>query len=204
MQAVIVEGTRHVAEAAAAVGARLIHLSSDMVFDGEHAPYRPGDRPQPITPYGCAKAESERLVAELLPTAAIVRTSLIYGFDPPDPRTAWVLGSLRRGIPITLFTDEIRCPVWVEQLAAALLELAQGDRPGIWHLAGPQPISRYAFGERLARACGLDPAGITAGLSHASGLVRPRDLTLNVEASQACLHSPLWGVDQVLAAARPQ
>jgi len=199
MQSVIVQGTRNVAAAAAASGARLIHLSSDMVFDGEHAPYSPGDPPQPITPYGCAKAEAERIVAEELATPAIVRTSLIYGFYPPDPRTLWVLDSLRRGVPLTLFTDEVRCPVWVEQLATALLELARGDQSGIWHLAGPQPISRYDFGERLARTYGLDPSGITPGLSHASGLVRPRDLTLDVRESQARLSSPLWGVDMVLA-----
>jgi dTDP-4-dehydrorhamnose reductase len=199
MQSVIVQGTRNVAAAAAASGARLIHLSSDMVFDGEHAPYSPGDLPQPVTPYGRAKAAAERIVAEQDATSAIVRTSLIYGFDLPDPRTLWVLESLRRRLPITLFTDEVRCPVWVEQLAAALLELARGDQPGIWHLAGSQPISRYDLGERLARTYDLDPSGITPGLSHASGLVRPRDLTLDIGKSLACLRSPLWGVDQVLA-----
>jgi dTDP-4-dehydrorhamnose reductase len=203
MQAVIVEGTENVAVAAAASGARLVHLSSDMVFDGEHAPYSPGDPPQPITAYGRAKAAAERVVASELPGAVLVRTSLIYGFSPADPRTLWVVDSLRRGVPITLFTDEIRCPVWVDQLAAALLELARGDQLGIWHLAGPQPISRYDWGQRLAHVFGLDPSGITPGLSHQSGSIRPRDLTLNVEASQACLRTPLWGVDQVLAATRP-
>jgi dTDP-4-dehydrorhamnose reductase len=203
MQDVIIEGTRRIAEAAAACGSRLFHLSSDMVFDGERAPYFPGDPPRPITPYGRAKAEAERVVAREVPRAAIVRTSLIYGLDPVDPRTLWVLNSLRERSPITLFTDEIRCPVWVEQLAAALLELARGDHPGVWHVAGPQPMSRYAFGERLARAFGLDASGITPGLSQASGLVRPCDLTLDIESSRAGLRSPLWGVDQVLATIRP-
>lgn len=199
MQSVIVQGTRNVALAAAAVGAYMIHMSTDMVFDGEHAPYSPGDPPQPITVYGRAKAQAEQSVARLLSTAAIVRTSLIYGFAPPDPRTTWVLDSLRKRMPITLFTDEVRSPIWVEQLSAALLELAAGALPGIWHVAGSAPIDRYEFGLRLARAFGEDPSGITAGLSHDSGTVRPRNLTLSVDTSLACLRTPLWSVDQVLA-----
>ncbi len=203
MQSVIVEGTRNLVLAAAANGAYMVHMSTDMVFDGERAPYSPGDLPQPITPYGRAKAEAEQIVASTLPRAAMVRTSLIYGFAPPDPRTAWVLDSLRRRMPITLFTDEVRSPVWVEQLSAALLELAERELPGIWHLAGPEPVDRYGFGVRLARALGQDPTGITAGLSRNSGLVRPRDLTLDVASSQAALRAPLWGVEQVLAQLAP-
>jgi dTDP-4-dehydrorhamnose reductase len=199
MQAVIVEGTRNVAAAAAEVGAYLVHMSTDMVFDGEHAPYAPEDLPQPVTPYGRAKAAAETIVASLLPTAAIVRTSLIYGFSPPDPRTLWVLDSLRGRKPITLFTDEVRSPVWVDQLAAALLELARREMSGTWHLAGPEAIDRYSFGARLARAFGLDPAGITPGLSHESGLIRPRDLTLDIETSRERLGVPLWDVDRVVA-----
>ncbi|MBN1135304.1 MAG: sugar nucleotide-binding protein [Anaerolineae bacterium] len=200
MQPVIVEGTRHVAVAAAAMGARLVAMSTDVIFDGEHGPYSEADPPNPVTPYGRAKAEAECTIAGLCPKAAIVRTSLIYGFDPPDPRTRWVVDSLRNGQPITLFTDELRCPVWVEQLAAALLELAAQEEEvsGIWHLAGAQALSRYEFGVRLARAYGLDPAGITSGQSRDSGLVRPRDCRLEIGRAQARLRSPLWGVDEVL------
>ena len=210
MRSVIVEGTRHVATAAATVGARLVAMSSDVIFDGENGPYCEPDPPSPVTPYGRAKAEAERIVARLCPEAAIARTSLIYGFDPPDPRTLWVADSLRNGQPITLFTDELRCPVWVEQLAAALLELAGGeggDYSGIWHLAGAQALSRYEFGVRLAHAYGLGSAGITPGLSRDSGTVRPRDCRLEISRAQARLRSQLWGVDEVLGrrltAARP-
>jgi dTDP-4-dehydrorhamnose reductase len=202
MQSTIAKGTRNVAAAAAAIGVRLIHLSTDVLFDGEHAPYTESATPMPITPYGRAKAEAESSVTRLCPGGAIVRTSLIYGFDPPDPRTLWVLASLRQEQPITLFTDELRSPVWVEQLAAALLELAardSADTAGVWHIAGPQSLSRYDFGARLARAYGLDPAGITPGLSRQSGLVRPRNCILDVSKARLRLQSPLWGVDQVLA-----
>lgn len=199
MQAVIVEGTRHLAGACASVGAHLIHLSTDVVFDGERAPYTETDSPAPLHEYGWAKAAAERIVIDLCPDAAIVRTSLIYGFEPPDPRTQWVVDSVRTGAPITLFTDEIRCPVWVEQLAGALLELVAARQTGIWHLAGAQPLNRYDFGVRLARFHALDPAAITPSLSRDSGLLRPRDCRLDVRKAQTSLQSPLWGVDETLA-----
>jgi dTDP-4-dehydrorhamnose reductase len=207
MKSTIAVGTHNVASAAATVGSRLIHLSTDLVFDGEHGPYSEADVPRPVMPYGWAKVEAEQAVSRVCPEAAIVRTSLIYGFAPPDPRTLWVLDSLRQRRPITLFTDELRSPVWVDQLAAALLELAASDRAatcGVWHIAGPQPLSRYEFGGRLARFYGLDPEGLTSGLSRESGLIRPRNCVLEVRKAQQCLRSPLWGVDQVLAWAQAE
>ena len=74
--AVTARGTSHIAEAAAAVGARLVHVSSDVIFDGEHAPYDETAAPAPVHPYGEAKAEAEAEVQRLAPSAAIVRTSL--------------------------------------------------------------------------------------------------------------------------------
>ncbi len=120
MTAVIVEGTRHVA--AAAVGARLIHLSSDAIFDGTAAPYDETARPAPIHDYGRAKAAAEAHAAAH-PDAVIVHTSLIYGLEEMDNGTAWMAAALRAGRPVTLFTNQRRNPVWVETLVAACLEL---------------------------------------------------------------------------------
>ena len=93
--AVTARGTSHIAEAAAAVGARLVHVSSDVIFDGEHAPYDETAAPAPVHPYGEAKAEAEAEVQRLAPSAAIVRTSLINRLDPPDRITAWIVDCLR-------------------------------------------------------------------------------------------------------------
>ena len=156
-QATIVDGTRAVVSAASRVGARLIHLSTDVLFDGEHAPYRESDPPAPITFYGAAKAAAEGIVAAY-PSHVIVRTSLVTCFDPPDRSTAMVLRALlepsgeetserengrlgERALklplaptpplsparPVTLFTDEYRSPVRTEDLAAALVELIDHD-----------------------------------------------------------------------------
>ena len=137
-----VRGSHNVALAAHRAGARLIHLSTDLVFDGEHgAPYTEADEPRPIMEYGQQKLEAELLVRRLHPEALIVRTSLLFG--PPDgPQEA-----LARRDDVTFHTDEIRTPIRVRDLAAALLSLT--DEGGILHVAGPEALSRYDFASRL-------------------------------------------------------
>jgi dTDP-4-dehydrorhamnose reductase len=138
----IVRGTRNVAAAAGRAGARLIHLSTDLVFDGEHAPYSEDDEPRPVSDYGRAKLEAERLVDGL-----IVRTSLLYG--KPGPQEA-----LAARDDVVFHEDEIRCPTHVSDLAAALLELAALDVTGVLHVAGPDAVSRL----ELARLLGARDA----------------------------------------------
>jgi len=210
-------GTCHVARAAARVGARLVHVSTDVVFDGEKGNYVEEDPPSAITPYGRSKALAEEEVRASGARAVIVRTSLIYGpavscdsiplGDTPwqhwDRQTRWVVGDLKAGKPVRLFADELRCPVWVASLAAPLLELAQSDQSqriptGTLHIAGSQCLSRYQFGLRLARFHGADPKGIAPTLSRDSGLIRPLDCTLDCSRARALLQTPLPGVDQVL------
>ena len=206
-------GTRHVSRAAAACGARLIHISTDVIFDGEKGNYVEEDPPSPITSYGRSKALAEEEVRAhlFLPGAelVIVRTSLIYGWRPRLGRqTRWMVDDLKAGKPVRLFTDELRCPVWVESLAAAVVELAGMDYTGVLHVAGAQPLSRYEFGLRLLRFHGLDPGpacpersrGVIPARSPVdrSGLRRPLDCTLDCSRARALLRTPLPGVDEVL------
>jgi dTDP-4-dehydrorhamnose reductase len=197
-------GTRHVACAAAGVGARLIHLSTDVLFDGQKGNYVEEDPPNPITPYGRSKALAEEAVLASSAEAVVVRTSLIYGWRPrADRNTRQVMDALAAGRPVRLFTDEVRCPVWVESLAAALIELASLSFTGVLHVAGAQALSRYEFGVRLLRFHGVDPALALPALSHDSGLTRPLDCTLDCSRARALLQTPLPGVDEVLAAHSP-
>lgn len=174
----IVAATRHLAEAAARVGADFVYVSSDMVFAGDRAPYAEDAPPCPTSAYGAAKAAAERLLPELLPHAAIVRCSLIVGLDPLNASTAWIVDRLRTGQCASLFVDELRTPIAAPDLAAALWELAAlpaSARAGIWHLAGPEALSRYALGLLLARRLGLPVANI---LPAGAPPDRPRDLRL--------------------------
>ena len=192
-------GTRHVARAAATCSARLVHVSTDVVFDGEKGHYVEEDLPAPVTPYGYSKALAEEEVRGSGAEAIIVRTSLIYGWRPRlDRQTRWIVNALNTGQPVHLFTDEIRCPIWVESLAAAVLELAGLEYTGVLHVAGAQALSRYEFGGRLARFHGLDPAPLVPALSRESGLCRPLDCTLDCSRARALLRTPLPGADEVL------
>jgi dTDP-4-dehydrorhamnose reductase len=170
-----------------------------VVFDGERGNYVEEDVPAPITPYGYSKALAEEEVRVSGAEATIVRTSLIYGWRPRlDRQTRWVVDSLNVGPPVRLFTDEMRCPIWVESLAAAVVELAGSEYTGVLHVAGAQALSRYELGVRLARFHGLDPAPLIAARSRESGLRRPLDCTLDCSRARALLRTPLPGVDEIL------
>ena len=183
--AVNTEGSENVARAAAAVGARLVHLSTDVVFDGRKgAPYVEDDPPSPVTDYGRAKAEAERRVAAAHPGAVLVRTSLLYGGAAPSKHE---LAAHDR--EFTFFTNEIRSPVHVTDLAAALLELAQLDVRGPLHLAGPDDVSRAEFAELIRRA------PVRSAPAPES---RPLDCSLDSSRARALLRTRLRGVREAL------
>jgi dTDP-4-dehydrorhamnose reductase len=184
------DGAAHVALAAA--GIRLVHVSSDAIFSGKLGEYDEDALPDPVYAYGAAKAAAETAVRAIDPAAAIVRTSLIMG----DGRGAHELLThdlIAGRVKGALFTDEIRKPVHVDDLADALLELAGGDYAGVLNVAGADAISRYELGVLVARRDGLDPAAIPAGSLAALGLSRPADLRLVTAKAEKLLGVRLRG-----------
>ncbi|MGB8643624.1 MAG: SDR family oxidoreductase [Anaerolineae bacterium] len=194
LRQVNVLGASYIAQGASQSGARLVHLSTDVIFDGERGNYREADRPHPVIPYGQSKYEGELAVLASGVNTAIVRTSLIYGFKPLDPRTQAVLN----GKMPQLFTDEMRCPIWVDTLCEALLELSESTYTGILHVAGSQALSRYAFGCKLMQKLNGDVTRLIPMKSEESGLIRPRDCTLDISQARQVLKTALPGVDDVL------
>jgi len=194
MRTGVVEGGRHVAQAAAQFGARCLALSTDLVFDGQRGNYTEDDPPHPITPYGQAKADMERALLAMETDLVVVRTSLILTLEPMGRHVAWIVEALRRGEPRHLFTDELRCPLWSDELAAALLELATLDYRGLLHVAGPEVTHRYALGLALADYFNLDASLITPALSAESGLHRPLNCTLDCTRAYGLLKTPIHGV----------
>lgn len=161
--------------------ARLILLSSDMVFDGTAAPYTENALANPLTPYGRAKAYMEKCAPGL-----IVRTSLIYDFDVRNKQVNWMLNKIRKGERVRLFTDEYRSPIWAVDLADALLILAERDVTGILNVAGPERLSRYELGRGLLLALGYNADSYIDCASQA-GTGRPPDLTLDVTRAASIL-----------------
>jgi dTDP-4-dehydrorhamnose reductase len=177
-----VDGSQAVARAAA--GRRLIHISSDLVFDGRRGCYREDDPLSPVNEYGRSKAEAEARVGAQHPDATIVRTSLIYGV-PEGPQERLAQEGRR------FFTDEIRSPVHVADLAAALLELLELDAPGPLHLGGGDDVSRYDF----ALLLGADPAKIDRAHTTPD---RAPDVSLDSSRARAMLTTRVRGVYEVL------
>jgi dTDP-4-dehydrorhamnose reductase len=172
----IILATRNVADACGRAGAALVHISTDVVFDGERAPYAEDDPLSPITEYGRRKAEAERVVRQLTPAAALVRTSVIVHTDGEDATIA----QLRAGTFPPAFVDELRSAIAVEDLAAQLWELAllpRGRMAGVWHLAGPEAVSRYTLATLLAVRHGIQTRVVSA-LNREFTPRRPRDLRL--------------------------
>ena len=194
------EGSRYVAEAAVAVGARLVHVSTDVVHDGCHAPYADNAAPSPLNAYGRSKAAAESVVTEIDPQAAIVRTSLIYGLEQMDRGTAGFIERIKKGESLVLFNDVIRQPVWVENLVEALLKLANLDFAGILNVAGRQAMTREEFGRRLLDWWQIDAGNLlTSGRAADISDTIPLDLRLSVSKAEQLLQMDLLGVDEVLA-----
>ncbi|MEU8264885.1 sugar nucleotide-binding protein [Micromonospora sp. NPDC048999] len=122
------DGAAHVAVAAAAQNSRLVHVSSDAVFSGREVDYDESALPDPVYQYGAAKAAAETAVRAVDPAAAVVRTSLILG-DGRGQHEILTRDLIAGRVQGALFTDMIRKPVYVDDLADALLELAARRLP---------------------------------------------------------------------------
>lgn len=193
------EGAGVVAQAARRVEARLIHMSSDVIFDGERiGSYAEDDPPSPISPYGSAKAEAERLVGAEHPDALIVRTSLIYGGATPSKHEQLVLDAADGRAEAAFFTDELRCPVAVGDLAAALLELLSLNVSGPLNVAGVEVVSRYTFARLVAQAHGRSPERLLSSRSSEQSVRRARNCALDCRLAQSLLRTRLRGVGEVL------
>jgi dTDP-4-dehydrorhamnose reductase len=204
MRAVNVEGSAHVAGAARRAGARLVHLSTDFVFDGRlPRPYREDDPASPLTEYGRSKLDAERTVDDAHPDALIVRTSLIYGGADPGPQERMVADALRGASTLAFFEDEIRSPVPAADLAAALLELVASTAGGLLHVAGPEHLSRLEFARLLAASSGGNPDDLRSARSADVTPPRPLDCSLDSTKARALVETRIRGARDVLALAEP-
>lgn len=145
------EGAREAARAAAALGARFVLISTDLVFDGRSGGYSETQAAMPILPYGQLKVEAESAVRGACDDAVVLRPSLLVGESGILMRPAYECGQLMRGLPADLYTDEFRSPVHVDDVARAAWELCSLEVSGTFHAGGPERLSRYQLGQVLCR-----------------------------------------------------
>lgn len=164
------------AEFAARFGRHLLHVSTDLVFDGRGGPYDETSPPAPLSVYGQTKALGEERV--LAHGARAVRLPLLFGPDAAGRGASeMVVRALREGRSVPLFTNEYRTPLHAADAAEALAEVVlAAEAPGLLHVAGPERLSRWEFARRVAVARNLDPAGLEP--VECQDPLRPRDVAL--------------------------
>jgi dTDP-4-dehydrorhamnose reductase len=180
------EATAFLAQLCADADIPFVFTSTDLVFDGESAPYREADPPRPVSLYGEHKARAEAEVLSRHPGAVVCRMPLMYGESGPvNPSFLdFMLKAVVEGRALTLFTDEWRTPVSGADAARGLalaLDLAMaGDFRGILHLGGRERLSRYEFGEIFLRVLGRPEVTPKACLRADVPMPapRPRDVSL--------------------------
>jgi dTDP-4-dehydrorhamnose reductase len=175
--------TRFLAELAQKQQARLVFTSTDLVFDGREGHYRETDAATPITVYGHSKAAAERSVVRCDQLA--VRIGLLFA-PAINGRPGFFdnqLQALQEGSRCFLFEDEWRTPLSTDLAARGLLEVAASDVKGILHLAGPETMTRFEMGQRLAKAIGVDPQLVIGNRreDNAGDEPRPRDVSLQCD-----------------------
>ncbi len=155
-----VSGVEYLAEAARKVDARIVHISSDMVFDGQRAPYVETDAPHPINYYGRTKLASENVLRTSGTQHTIFRTCLLYGAaERANANYALSVAlSLEARQPVYAATDIFSTPTLVDDLALAIVRATERKRFGIYHVAGPDMLPRYEFAHRIAEVFRLDAA----------------------------------------------
>lgn len=154
-----VQGTRHVAEAAQGVGAKVAYISTDAVFDGtKRTPYVESDRPAPLTVYGRTKLGGE-MVVRALPEHWVFRVPVLFG----PGKVNFIEKGLRRiaaGEPYVVASDQQGCAAYTVDAASKIMEVVESRRCGLYHLANQGICTRYELAQQAAMLAGLDPAKV--------------------------------------------
>ena len=172
----------NVAKACAKLGLPLIHISTDHLYAGHEPMLDEFCVLKPVNVYGKTKAEAEGLVLESHPDSLVIRTNFFgWGSSYRQSFSDMIIGSLRSGKELKLFTDVYYTPILAETLASAVHDLVKLKASGVFNLVGGERISKYNFGIDIARVFGLDAGLIKPSLlSDNVGLVeRPLDMSLS-------------------------
>ncbi len=159
-----------IAKQCSTLGARLIQVSTDFIFDGEDGPYVESARPRPVNFYGKSKQAGENAARGAgIEKWAVARTVLVYGTGAGLARSniaLWVINELSQGRAINVVTDQWRTPTYAPDLADGIERIVRYDKSGVYHLSGREFLSVYDFAHIVAETFDLD-----------SSLIHPTDST---------------------------
>lgn len=190
--------------------AKLVYYSTDYVFDGTNGPYHETDTPRPLNVYGEHKLAMEQYIAEKLPSALVLRTAWVYGWEATGKNFAQrLLENLRNGNisgekPAAIPHDQQGNPSYAPHIAQASRALVQANQCGLFHVTGQRLCSRYAFACAVAEAFGLSRENIapvaTSGLNQKA--TRPLQAGMQTDKLQAAIGQSLPSYHEALQAMR--
>jgi dTDP-4-dehydrorhamnose reductase len=201
---------------------RLVHLSIDLVFSGDHSPPTPSPPPpslgyvesdptDPVTVYGKTMVAAELIIADWFPDACILRISLPMGvsFNGHAGAIDWIQSRFKKGRPATLYFDEIRTPAYTDCLNRLYERVLASDLAGLYHAGGPRGLSLYEIAQIVNRVGGYDPSLLMGCPRLQAGPIPPRagDVTMNSCAlAEALGEEPLdgWPFDSALVPTHPK
>ena len=200
------KGPRLLARMCAGRGIRLVALSTDLVLPGDRPASAEDVPPAPLLHYARTKLEGEAVVLAEHPAAAVVRVALVVGrgHGPRGTASESIAWALRSGRRVRLFTDQFRTPIDPESVAAAVAALVRGRQCGLFHLGGPERVSRHQIGLRVAAACGLDASLIEEARQAEQAVPRPADVSLDSTRARRELDFVPRGLDEALRDGRPE
>ncbi len=184
-----VGGTRALAEACREVGAWMLFISTDYVFDGTCPPYHPNDVPNPMNAYGRSKREGEQVVLGAHPAFGILRVPILYGptSDLTESAVTELLQNLRAAPERMHSMDAwaVRYPTFTPDVAAVVGLMARLRLSGISHWSGDEALTKADMAHQLAKADRRDSIRILPVAGSSGGALRPRDCHLDCSRLEA-------------------
>jgi len=162
------------------IASKFIFISSDYVFDGKKGDYMEYDKTSPVNYYGETKAIAESIILQN-PTNTVLRSSLIYDWDPQVRFLNYVVDKLRKNENIQAYDDFLTAPIFLEDLVGSIIKAVKKDASGIYNLAGPSCVTRMDFALAIARKFNFDKNLIEPVSVKSLDLIaeRPRNSSLN-------------------------
>ncbi|HUT26644.1 MAG TPA: dTDP-4-dehydrorhamnose reductase [Methanomassiliicoccales archaeon] len=206
--AVNMEGAFNVAAECKKAGVKLVYISTDYVFNGlKGSHYYEFENPDPLGIYAQSKLEGERVTLDASRSNLVCRVSVVYGWNREGGKqnfVTWVIDSLQKGQGVRLYSDQYVSPTYAPDAAKVILELAVKGAHGTYHTSGPDCLSRYEIGVKVAETFSLDQGLISPVLTEEMPLMaaRPPRSCLSVDQAEAELDRSMVNMSQGLTMMR--
>lgn len=176
-----VEGAKNIAECCKKYNAKIVHISTDYIFNGMSGPYDEESAPSPISTYGKTKAEGEKVIKQTVSKFIILRPPILYGFNDKDDKPTFtldVLSKLNSEEEIKVDNERIKYPVLIDDIAACIEHLITTNAEGVFNIATKKGYTRFEWAKLIAKTAGYDDSKICAEEKSEYNQNRPKDVKL--------------------------